>query len=75
MAQRTPKGLKINAPHSGEGLLMNIHLSPVGPHALSLTHGGGVNVERMAERNLQSDARMPATNPFRIWQSENKKLG
>jgi hypothetical protein len=24
---------------------------------------GGVNVERMAERNLQSDACMPATNP------------
>jgi len=31
---------------------------------VSLTHSGGVNVERMAERSLQADARMPATNPF-----------
>jgi len=64
VTQRTPKGLKIHAPHSGEGLVMNIHLSDVGPNALSLRHSGGVNVERMAQRNLQSDARMPATNPF-----------
>jgi hypothetical protein len=62
VAQRTQKGLRINAPHSGEGLVMNIHLSDVGPHALSLTHSGGVNVERMADRNLQADAR--PTNPF-----------
>jgi hypothetical protein len=56
--------LHVGAPHSGEGLVLNVHLSPVGPHALSLTNSGGVNVERMAQRNLQSDAPMPATNPF-----------
>jgi len=59
VAQRTPKGLKIHAPHSGEGLVMNIHLSDV--HAISLHSGpdgysGRVNVERMAARGLQSDA-------------------
>jgi hypothetical protein len=62
VAQRTANGLKINAPHSGEGLILDIHLSDVGPHALSLTHSGGVNVERMADRSLQADAR--PTNPF-----------
>jgi hypothetical protein len=43
---------------------MNIHLSPVGAHAINLTHtdSGGINVERMAARGLQADAR-PA-NPF-----------
>jgi len=58
--QRNPKGMHIKAPHSGEGLVLNVHLSNVGPHAVSLTHSGGV---KMAERNLQSDAR-PAINPF-----------
>ena len=51
---RIGKGMHIAAPHSGEGLVMNIHLSNVGPHALSLTHSGGVNVERAASRALQS---------------------
>jgi hypothetical protein len=52
-------GLKIHAPHSGEGLVMNIHLGPVGPHAISLSHSGAVNVmnvERAASRALQGDA-------------------
>jgi hypothetical protein len=49
---------KIHVQHPGGGLVMSIHLSDVGPHA------GGVNVERMVQRNLQSDAPMPATNPF-----------
>jgi hypothetical protein len=40
---------------------MNIHLSPVGAHAISFRSGtdgysGRVNVERMAARGLQSDA-------------------
>ena len=62
MAQRTQKGLKIHAPHSGEGLVMNIHLSPVGAHAISFHSGpegysGAVNVARMAARGLASAAR------------------
>jgi hypothetical protein len=61
------KGLHVGAPHSGEGLVLNVYLSPVGPNAISLTHtgSGGVNVARMADRSLQGDARpMPAGNPF-----------
>ena len=55
------KVMRIATPHPAEGLVLNVHLSPVGPNAVSLTHSGGV---KMAERNLQSDARMPAINPF-----------
>ena len=55
VAQRTQKGLKIHAPHSGEGLVMNIHLSDVGPHAISFHSGpdgysGGVDSSRMVQR-------------------------
>ena len=67
VAQRTSsKGLKIHAPHSGEGLVMNIHLSDVGPHAISFHSGpdgysGGGDSSRMvqgaAERRLASAAR------------------
>jgi len=66
VAQRTSKGLKINAPHSGEGLVMHIHLSDVEPHAISFHSGpdgymGGVDssrmVQRAAERRLASAAR------------------
>jgi hypothetical protein len=73
VAQRTSKGLKIQAPHSGEGLVMHIHLSPVGAHAISLHSGpegytGGVDASRMvqraAERRLASDAR-PTPFPAR----------
>jgi hypothetical protein len=58
-AVSTPRGLKINALHPGHGLVMNIHLSDVGPHAISLSHSGAVvsPVECMAARALQSDAR------------------
>jgi hypothetical protein len=61
---RVGNGMHIAAPHSGEGLVLNVHLSPVGPHALSLTNSGGVNVETMAQRGLQADAR--PTNPFMV---------
>jgi hypothetical protein len=52
VAQRTTQGLKIHAPHSGEGLVMNIHLSPVGEHAISFHSGpdgysGGVDSMQM----------------------------
>jgi hypothetical protein len=65
VAHSTPKGLKIHAPHSGEGLVMHIHLSDQGPHAISFAHGdgytGGVDssrmVERAAERRLAQAAR------------------
>jgi hypothetical protein len=60
--QRIGKGMHIAAPHSGEGLVLNVHLGNVAPHALSLTDSGGVNVARMAGRASQSDAR--PTNPF-----------
>jgi hypothetical protein len=58
-------GLKIHAPHSGEGLVMNIHLSPVGQHAISFhsvgDYSGAVDqarmVQRAAERRLASAAR------------------
>jgi hypothetical protein len=58
-------GLKIHAPTSGSGLVMHIHLSDVGPHAISFGHGdaysGGVDSSRMVERQamhrLTSEAR------------------
>jgi hypothetical protein len=65
-AHKNGSGLKIHAPHSGEGLVMNIHLSNVGPHAISFHSGpdgynGGVDSSRMVQRQashaLQSDAR------------------
>jgi hypothetical protein len=47
-------GLRINAAHSGEGLVMNIHLGPVGQHAISFHSGGdysgAVDQSRVAER-------------------------
>jgi hypothetical protein len=56
----------INAPHPGHGLVLNIHLSNVGAHALSLSHSGGVDasrmVERMAPRRLAAERSM--TTPF-----------
>jgi hypothetical protein len=62
-------GLKIHAPHSGSGLVMNIHLSDVGPHAISFHSGpegysGGVNLERMASHAMQADDRSQAFHPF-----------
>jgi hypothetical protein len=65
-AVQSAKGIKIHAPHSGEGLVMNIHLSPVGAHAISLHSGpdgysGAVDssrmVQRSAERRLTQAAR------------------
>jgi len=42
----------------GSGLVLNIHLSDVGPHAISLSHSGGVDasniVRRQASHALQS---------------------
>jgi hypothetical protein len=63
---RNGQGLRIHAPHSGQGLVMNIHLSDVGPHAISLGHSGGVDasrmVERMAAHRLAAERSM--TTPF-----------
>jgi hypothetical protein len=61
VAQRTSKGLKINAPHSGEGLVMHIHLSDVGPHAISFHSGpdgymGGVDSSRMVNGQRSGDS-------------------
>ena len=41
---------KIHVEHPGGGLVMSIHLSDVGPHAISLSHSGGVNVANVAAR-------------------------
>ena len=41
---------RIHAEHSGEGLVLNIHLSDVGPHAITLGHSGGVDASRMVQR-------------------------
>ena len=54
---------KIHVEHPGGGLVMSIHLSDVGPHAISLGHSGGVNVARMAEHKLRSDAHMASNKP------------
>jgi hypothetical protein len=63
---RVGHGLRINAPHPGHRLVLNIHLSNVGPHALSLSHSGGVDasrmVERMAAHRLAAERSM--TTPF-----------
>src|SRR5262249_1050507 len=40
---------RIHAEHSGEGLVLNIHLSDVGPHAITLGHSGGVDASRMVQ--------------------------
>jgi len=82
MAQRLARGSgpRIHVDHPGGGLVMSIHLSDVGPHAITLGHSGGVNVARMAEHKLRSDAHLPATNPFhsgfgsRVGGGKNKKL-
>ena len=37
---------RIHVPHSGQGLVMTIHLNDVGEHAISLGNSGAVNVER-----------------------------
>ena len=41
---------KIHVEHPGGGLVMNIHLSDVGPHAITLGHSGGVDASRMVQR-------------------------
>jgi hypothetical protein len=51
---------RIHVEHSGEGLVLNLHLSPVGDHALNLSHTGGVNadwVRNAASHALHADAR------------------
>jgi len=41
---------KIHVEHPGGGLVMSIHLSDVGPHAISLGNSGGVDASRMVQR-------------------------
>src|SRR5690349_3580109 len=52
-------GLRIHAPHSGSGLVLNIHLGPVGANALSLTHSGGVDASRMVQREVPGNTSGP----------------
>jgi len=49
---------KIHVPHDG-GLVLSIHLSDVGPHAITLGHSGGVDTSRMVQRQASHALQHP----------------
>jgi hypothetical protein len=49
---------RIHVDHPGSGLVMSIHLSDVGPHAITLGDHGGVDSSRMVQRQAASVIKM-----------------